>query len=138
MNITVDIDNDTMKSLLNKGIEAMTADECKDIVKQAMIKAFANCPDFKDMLIKNEDRIWGSGNSYRLGPLAEKMLESGIDGSEFKELKEKMVDDLKIHHREILENAIMSNIARGIVNDNVFIEQIEYAVQRVISENRNS
>lgn len=138
MNITVDIDNDTMTSLLNKGIEAMTADECKDIVKQAMIKAFANCPDFRDMLIKEENRVWGSGNSYRLGPLAEKMIESGIDGSEFKELKEKMVDDLKSHHREILENAIMNNIAHGIINDKTFIGQIEYAVRRIISENRNS
>ena len=137
MNITVNIDNDTMTSLINKGIEAMTVDECKDIVKQAMIEAFKTCPNLKDMLIK-EDRTWGGNSFYTLGALATKMLESGIDGSEFKELKEKMVDDLKSHHREILENAIMRNIASGIINDSAFIEQIKYAVQCVISENRNS
>lgn len=121
MNITLDLDDSTLKKAIDKGIGLLTEDELKDIARQSLLKAFSDCKDFRDLLIKEGvSSYYGCNKTYELGPLASKMAEASIDGMEFSEIRDRMISELREHHRDILMDAMTKLLFSRLFENNDF------------------
>lgn len=137
MKLNIEIESGSFEKVISEGISSLTKEEVRDLIKQAILEAFAKCPDVSSMLITwDRPNSWSSATAT-LGPLAKEALQSIDLGPEVEELKNKMVNALMEHHRDIVEEALLKMMVEHIAYSGTLCESIEHTVRRIISDMRN-
>ena len=137
MKLQVEVESGSFEKVIEQGINSLTPEELKDIIKQVILEAFTKCEDFKDLLTKREHFGYSGTTEVRLGPLAEAAVQNINLEKELAPFKDKMVEALMVNHREIVEDMFMRCFLKHITNDDEFRGAIEYAAHRVLADERN-
>ena len=137
MKLNIEIESGTFEKVISDGIKSLTPEEVGDLIKQALLEALTKCEEFKDLLIVRDSLGWGN-TEIKLGPLANAAIKSISLEPEIRELKNKMVDALMEHHREMVEEMMMRLLIEKISNSDSLRGAIEDTVRRVLWEARNN
>jgi hypothetical protein len=138
MKLNIEIESGTFEKVISDGIKSLAPEEVGDLIKQALLEALTKCEEFKDLLIVRDSAGWRNGSEIKLGPLASAAIKSINLEPEITEFKNKMVDALMAHHREIVEDMMMRLLIEKITYSDSLRGAIEDTVRRVLYEARNN
>lgn len=134
MNLNISIDSKSFEKVLNDGINSLSQDEIKSIVKEALFKALTTVPDFRNMLVYKNHSY---DDSYRLGPLAEKCLGDLPPSPEIEEIRKKMINALVTNHKQLVEHMIFRLFMKSMLDDYEFRTAMHAAASEVLREQEN-
>lgn len=137
MKLQVEVESGSFEKVIEQGINSLSPDELKDIIKQVILEAFTKCEDFKDLLTKRDIFGYSRTSEIRLGPLAEAAVKNIDLEKELAPFKEKMVKALMDNHWKIVEDMFMRCFIEHITSDSGFRNSMECAAYRVLSEVQN-
>ena len=137
MKLQVEVESGSFEKVIEQGINSLSPDELKDIIKQVILEAFTKCEDFKNLLTKRDIYGYSHTSEIRLGPLAEAAVKNINLEKELAPFKEKMVKALMDNHWKIVEDMFMHCFIEHITSDSGFRYSMEDAVHRVLSEVEN-
>ena len=138
MKLNIEIESGTFEKVISDGIKSLTPEEVGDLIKQALLEALTKCEEFKNLLIVRDKIGWSNTTEIKLGPLASAAIGSINLEPEISEFKNKMVDALMAHHREMVEEMMMRLFVEKISNYDSLRNAIEETVRRVLWEARNN
>lgn len=138
MNLNIQIDSSTFEKVIKDGIAALTKEEVKELIVNAIKEAFKTLPDYRNMLVVKEDYAYGSGTRYQLGRLAEEAFKDASFSEELEPLRKKMIEDLIANHRAIVEGVIFRNMISSLCDDYQFRETMRIAASQVLDELRRN
>jgi hypothetical protein len=138
MKLNIEIESGTFEKVISDGIKSLTPEEVGGLIKQAILEALTKCEEFKDLLIVRDKIGWSNTSEIKLGPLASAAIKSISLEPEITEFKNKMVDALMAHHREMVEEMMMRLLIEKISNSDSLRGAIEGTVRRVLWEARNN
>ena len=138
MKLNIEIESGTFEKVISDGIKSLTPEEVGDLIKQALLEALTKCEEFKDLLIVRDKIGWSNSSEIKLGPLANAAIKSIDLEPEITEFKNKMVDALMAHHREIVEDMMMRLLIEKITYSDSLRGAIECTVRSVLNEARNN
>lgn len=137
MNVSIQVEDGMLQKAIKDGIEALSKEEIGSIIKQVLYEAFTKCPDFSDLLMKKESVGWGNANLV-LGPLAIEAIKS-IDMEEaLASFKDKMLNALMEHHREIVEEMLLRCMIDHVTYNDNFRRAMECIVHQILARNANN
>lgn len=134
MKLNIEVESGAFEKVILDGINSLTQDEIKDMIKQVFVECFSKCEDFKHMLMTYETNRWGGPAEAKLGPLAEAAIKSIELDEALAPFKAKMVRSLIENHQKVVENMLFNCMVEKIANDQNLYFQIRNAVQTVMAE----
>lgn len=137
MKLNVEIESGSFEKVIEQGINSLSPDELKDIIKQVILEAFTKCEDFKNLLTKRDYVSYSSASEIQLGPLAEAAVKNIDLEKELAPFKEKMVKALMENHQRIVEDMLFRCLVDKITYSDQLQESLRNAVHMVLSEERN-
>lgn len=138
MKLNIEIESGTFEKVISDGIKSLAPEEVGDLIKQALLEALTKCEEFKDLLIVRDSVGWRNGSEIKLGPLASAAIKSINLEPEITEFKNKMVDALMVHHREMVEDMMMRLLIEKITYSDSLRGAIEETVSRLLYEARDN
>lgn len=138
MKLNIEIESGTFEKVISDGIKSLTPEEVGGLIKQAILEALTKCEEFKDLLIVRDSIGWSNSSEIKLGPLASAAIKSINLEPEITEFKNKMVDALMVHHREMVEEMMMRLFIEKISYGDSLRGAIEDTVRRVLYEASNN
>jgi len=136
MKLNIEVESGSFEKIIEEGVKALSQDELKDIIKQAVVEAFAKCDKLSGMLIRYQDNGWGGPRTEVLGPLAEAAVKNIDLEKELAPIKAKMAQALMENHQRIVEDALLSCMVKCMTRDQDFQSAMERSVMRIIAERR--
>lgn len=131
MDITINIDSDKFKDVIQNELNAFSKDEIHDIIRQCIVKT-VNESD----IISSKETTY-SGTQWKYGTALQNALNS-IDYSELAErIKDKVIKDIEENHSKIVEQMVWRGIIDNICNDSSFNMAIRSSIEHVIFEHEN-
>lgn len=131
MEITINIDSEKFKDVLQNELNAFSKDEIHEIIRQGIVKTV-----YESDIISSKDTNY-YGTQWKYGPALQNALNS-IDYSELAErIKDKVIKDIEENHSKIVEQMVWRGVIDNICNDNTFITILRSSIEKAIFEHEN-
>ena len=134
MKLNVEIESGAFEKVIADGIKALTPEELRQIIKQAIYEALTKCESLGDLLVRRQNG-WNH-DELTLGPLATEAIKSIDLGPEIEELKKKMVGALMDNHRRLVEDMMLRMLVDRVAYSEALQTAIRSTVMQVLSQNR--
>lgn len=118
MNVTINIDDDTLSDLIKKGIAGLSNETIGDIAKEAVEKAFSDPEVAKGLIfIKDSDRYGCSYHDMKLRHEVVDMLMKSITDEDLAKYRKMMLDTLDKEGKYLVINALSRMLAQKLVDE---------------------
>jgi len=123
MNVTINIDDDTLSDLIKKGIAGLSEATIGTIAKEAVERAFSDKEVVEGLLFKKESG-WGGTTQLELRSGIVDMLMKSFNDEDLARYRKLMLDTLDEKGGDLVIDALSRTLARklfdeqyGLIND---------------------
>lgn len=137
MNVTINIDDDTLSDLIKKGIAGLSNETIGGIAREAVEKAFSDPEVAKGLIFtKDNDRYGCSYYDMKLRHEVVDMLMKSITDEDLAKYRKMMLDTLDKEGKHLVTNALSMMLAKKLVDDPMGMLDAVHQKLYEIMENR--
>ena len=138
--ITLNVDEEMLKEILDKGVKELSPEECKDIVSKALISVLEE-DDYrlaKQLLVEKSDNYYSSRE--KASDLTKNLINSA-DNGKLQKVVDTMIDTLQNEYKTILKEVIAESLIETFKNTilyrNDIMKDITLRVMNDINSQQN-
>lgn len=126
MELKITIDETKFKDVIEKELNAFSSEELHEIIRECIVEALKNDEALKGLFIKPKTY------SYEKDEPTQVLIEAArsIDLSDsYKEIQDKMVNELKTNYKYVLQNIMLQTMADGLCQNYSFQRNLEIVIR---------
>lgn len=134
MKMEIDINAVTMENIIKEGVEALTLEEKKDIVKSCLANYFAD-RDVLEMLLFESHRDYSNKiciDYNRPRPVMNQAIKESLQSDAIKPVLDAVTEVMKEHGPELVSKALIEGVVASMVTDD-FRREIYNAIYNQVS-----
>lgn len=129
MELKITIDETKFKDVIEKELNAFSSEELHEIIRECIVEALKNDDALKGLFIKPKTY------SYEKDEPTQVLIEAArsIDLSNaYKEIQDKMVNELKTNYKDVLQNVMLQTMAEGLCQNYTFQHNLEMIIRDIM------
>lgn len=138
MEITINVNDSAFNDIIKKELNAFSKEELHDIIIKMIEESFRSSDIMKDLFITEETSRYSSTTKKIPGPILMEAAKKFDLSPAIEELQADILKTLKEHHKELVENLLLSLMINGLCDNYEFRNKLEGIMLNTLGKYRGN
>ena len=138
MEIKINVDDNAFNDIIKKELDAFSKEELHDIIIKMIEESFRSSDIMKDLFITEETSRYSSTTKKIPGPILMEAAKKFDLSPAIEELQADILKTLKEHHKELVENLLLSLMINGLCDNYEFRNKLEGIMVNTLGKYRGN
>ena len=139
MEIKINVDDSAFNDIIKKELDAFSKEELHDIIIKMIEESFRSSDVMKNLFIcREKESYYSSIDVDKPGPILMEAAKKFDLSPAIEEIQDEVLKTLKEHHKELVENLLLTLMVDGLCNNYEFRSNIESQMLNILHKYRNS
>lgn len=139
MEIKINVDDNAFNDIIKKELDAFSKEELHDIIIKMIEESLRSSDVIKNLFVETEKPYYSSSSTVnKPGPILMEAAKKFDLSPAIKEIQDEVLETLKEHHKELVENLLLSLMVNGLCDNYEFRSKMENVMLNVLTRHRNN